>query len=128
MKYPVFQISEANWNKFNEFDVEYSDTITIINNSSLIENFINSEYIDSDGAIFKVTNYKAAGFFAGILRYVPLIPFKVKLIFTATERELNLEEFRELILKRIQGNQDFKEYGELVMKAETYTQIMGDNG
>lgn len=126
MKYPIFQISEANWNKFKEFDVEYSDVITIINTRSLVENFLNSEYIDSNGAIFKVTDYEAAGFVAGILKYVPLIPFKVKLIFTATERKLNLEEFRELILKRMKENEDYNDYRELAIKAKTYDQLMGD--
>jgi hypothetical protein len=128
MKYPIFQISDEQWTKLHEFEVEYSDKITIISDKKLKEYFLFSEYIDSNGDIYKVTDFQITGILSKIFRYIPIIPFTGKLIFTKVNKSLNLEEFRALVLKRANTVSDYKEFATIVTNAKTYKEIMGDQG
>jgi hypothetical protein len=126
MEYPIFQISDEQWKSLHEFDVEYSDKITIKSKKKLKEYFLFSEYIDCYGEIYKVTDFQALGILSKIFQFVPLIPFTVKLIFTKANKNLNLEEFREFVLKRANEVSDYKEFGNIVLNAKTFVELMGD--
>jgi hypothetical protein len=126
MKYPIFQISDEPWEKSHEFDVQYSDKITIISNDRLKEYFISSEYIDCNGEIYKVTDFQTTGIFSKIFRFFPLIPFSGKLIFQKLYRKLTLEEFRSLVLKRTNEVSDYNELRQIILNAKTYSEVMGD--
>lgn len=128
MKYPIFQISDNQWTKLHEFDVEYSDKLTITSVKKLEKYFLFSEYIDSNGDIYKVTDFQTTGILSRMLRYIPLIPFTGKLIFTKVNRSLNLEQFRALVLKRANSVVDYKEFATIVTNAKSHKEIMGDQG
>ena len=126
MNYPIFQISEEQWSNLHEFEVEYSDIITIMSKSKLIKYFMLSEYVDCNGEIYKVTDFHAIGILSKTFQFVPLIPFTGKLVFQKVNRSLSLEEFRSLVLNRAKEVSGYKEFGTIVLNARTYAEVMGD--
>jgi hypothetical protein len=128
MNYPIFQISDEHWNNLHEFDVEYTDKVIITSISKLNQYFLSSEYIDCNGNIFKVTNFRTTGMLSSLFRYIPLIPFSVILIFTDMNKSLSLEGFKAIILKRINEKAEYNDFKTIVLKSQTFAEAMGDQG
>ncbi len=126
MKFPIFQISETQWKKLHEFELEYSDEITIISYKKLQDFFLDSEYIDSNGDVYRVTDFEIPGILSKIFRFIPIIPFRVKLIFLKQNKKLDLEQFRTLMLKRINQVKEYNDLATLVKNAKTYAEILGE--
>lgn len=126
MKFPIFQISDKQWKKLHEFELEYSDKITIIGFKKAQYFFLDSEYIDCNGDVYKVTDLKMLGMLSKIFKFIPYIPFRVKLILTKQNKKLNLEQFRMLMLNRVNQVADFKDLTALIKNAKTYAEIMGE--
>jgi hypothetical protein len=126
MKFPIFQISNERWNAVRELDVEYSDEITMISNKKLKNFFLFSEYIDCNGDVFKITEIHETSILSRIVRFIPQIPFKVKLNFTKLNRNLNLEQFRTIVLNRVNEVSDYGDYKFIIKNARTYSEIMGE--
>lgn len=81
MKFPIFQISEIQWKKLHEFELEYSDEITIISYKKLQDFFLDSEYIDSNGDVFRVTDFEIPGILSKIFRFIPIFPLELNSFF-----------------------------------------------
>lgn len=126
MKFPIFQISENQWKKLHEFELEYSNEITIISYKKLQDFFLDSEYIDCNGDIYRVTDFEVHGILSKIFRFIPLIPFRIKLIFIKQNKKLDLEQFRTLMLKRINQVPEYNDLASLIKNAKTYVEIMGE--
>jgi hypothetical protein len=126
MKFPIFQISEKQWKKLHEFELEYSNEITIIGYKKLQEFFLDSEYIDCNGDVYRVTDFEIHGILSKIFRFIPFIPFRVKLIFIKQNKKLDLEQFRAMMLKRVNQVKEYNDLASLIKNAKTYAEIMGE--
>ena len=127
MKFPIFQISEEQWKTLHEFGLEYSDKITVIGYKKAQDFFLDSEYIDSNGDVYRVTDFEMLGMLSKIFRFISFIPLRVKLILTKQNKKLSLEQFRTLILKRVNQVPEYNDLATLIKNAKTYAEIMGEN-
>ena len=87
---------------------------------------MDSEYIDCNGYVFKVTDFEILGMLSKIFRFIPFIPLRVKLIFTKQNKKISLEQFRTLMLKRVNQVKEYNDLAILIRNAKTYAEIMGE--
>jgi hypothetical protein len=126
MKFPIFQISVEQWKKLHEFELEYSDKITVIGYNKAQDFFLDSEYIDCNGDVYRVTGFEMLGMLSRIFRFIPFIPLRVKLILTKQNKKLSLEQFRTLMLKRVNQVSQYNDLATQIKNAKTYAEIMGE--
>ncbi|MBS4061887.1 MAG: hypothetical protein KG029_15930 [Bacteroidetes bacterium] len=126
MKFPIFQISVEQWKKLHEFELEYSDKITVIGYNKAQDFFLDSEYIDCNGDVYRVTGFEMLGMLSRIFRFIPFIPLRVKLILTKQNKKLSLEQFRTLMLKRVNQVSQNNDLATQIKNAKTYAEIMGE--
>ncbi|WP_224484689.1 hypothetical protein [Robertkochia aurantiaca] len=103
MKYPIINISNNNWQDFEDvltFILE--DPYYCTNNKKVLKTyFLNQRYCDSNGNIFVANRLNPiGGFWKSILSFLPGSK-KGEIIFTPTTKTMELKELKEFVLDRV---------------------------
>ncbi len=105
MKYPILNISLKNWNSSKlDYSILLLDSNLIYtSNDELFNNyFLNNEYIDSNGKIYEIIGRELPSSWKKAFSFIPYF-YKVKLLFKAKEREIQLDELKSYIVKNIKA-------------------------
>ena len=127
MKFPIYDISDCCWDKYMIkehnilFENPYSGLIPFSKRKfwSRIKKF---KYIDANGVIYKVSDFKIYPK-KGPSKFLFWIQ-NIEFLFNKSEELYNLEEFKELLVKRARETNN-KTLENIVMKANSFEDILG---
>lgn len=129
-KYPCFYISFFDWNDEWLGMMLASVEIKYTMDKEVIDKYIlNSEWIDSNGDIFKVVGVDKL---ARWRRFMPFIT-KTKMVTEYTGRSMTLEEFRSYMLNMIdtldlssaEARNAYEKWRQELLKAQSFVELMG---
>lgn len=129
-KYPCFYISLFDWNdEWLSMMLASVESIYAIDKEVMDKYILDSEWIDSNGDIFKVVGIEKLAWWR---RFVPFVT-KSKMVTEYTGRSMTLEEFRSYMLNMIdtldlnsaEVRNVHEKWRQELLKAQSFGELMG---
>lgn len=104
MKYPITNISVKTWEKDKTDDDYIKDNAASFNFQSEkeMQSNINTQFVDSNGDIYKLTSFSKIPIFKRILKLVIFID-KYELTFENMKQKMTIEDYRKLMYDNIKN-------------------------
>jgi len=128
IEFPIVNLSISDW---NNKDIDYSVIFLcgcktrIFNQTYLEKYFLNHDFLDSNGNLFKIIEIKSLGKWK---KHIPFV-FRNTLVYSSLDENISLEKAKKIILKKIEDfddkNDEFlNDWKKIIKTSKTYEGIM----
>ncbi len=128
MNFPIYDISECSWNnsRYKQHNMLYENPYLALpiasrNREKFIKQIRKFKFVDSDGMLYKVTDYKILPNkgLAKLLFFLNKIEFE----FVSLDEKYTIEMFKKLLINRAKEEQNEK-LEEIVKNANSFKDVL----